>query len=286
MNLKPLLIKSLQAAIEAGTAILEIYRSDFKIEEKADNSPLTLADKRSHDVISHYLSEFKIPILSEEGRSIPYEERRAWDTFWLVDPLDGTKEFIKKNGEFTVNIAIVRNRTPHAGVICIPDKKVIYFAAKSIGAYRIAVDKITAILNAEVEKSPDHQIDELLNNVTDHAHRLPIRETSNSPYTIIGSRSHATPELEIFVQEKRREYGSVQFMSAGSSLKFCLVAEGKADIYPRLGLTMEWDTAAGQAVVENAGGRVLGYETNEPLIYNKKNLLNPWFIVSREAGNK
>ena len=286
MNLKPLLIKSLQAAIEAGTAILEIYRSDFSIEEKADNSPLTLADKRSHDVISHYLSEFKIPILSEEGKSIPYEERRAWDTFWLVDPLDGTKEFIKKNGEFTVNIAIVRKRRPHAGVICIPDKKVIYFAAENIGAYRIEVDKITSILNAEVKKSRNHQLAELLRNVTDQAQRLPIPRALSSAYKIIGSRSHATPELEMFVQEKRLEYGSVQFISAGSSLKFCLVAEGKADIYPRLGLTMEWDTAAGQAVVENAGGRVLGYETNEPLIYNKKNLLNPWFIVSREAGNK
>jgi len=278
-------LKSIQAAIEAGKAILEIYRSDFEIEEKADRSPLTLADRRSHDIISQQLSEFDLPLLSEEGQRIAYDERKAWDPFWLVDPLDGTKEFIKKNGEFTVNIALISKHKPVAGVVFVPDKNLLYFAAGKIGSYKADCGQIIDLLNRKFrdpgwpENMADSEIDETVSELISHSAYLPVNDSTNQPFTIVGSRSHATPELEAYVEEKRREHGQVQFISAGSSLKFCLVAEGKANIYPRLGATMEWDTAAGQAIVAGAGGRVLRYDTGEALIYNKETLLNPWFIA-------
>jgi 3'(2'), 5'-bisphosphate nucleotidase len=264
MNDKFYLLTAVAAAIDAGHAILDVYRSsDFKVEEKADKSPLTLADKRSHEIIVERLGKLDLPILSEEGKDIPYEERKRWETYWLIDPLDGTKEFIKKNGEFTVNIAMIRDRKPAGGVIYVPDKNVLYLALDSLGSYKTdSIDRIEAI-NSHASTT------------------LPAGYPTNRPFTIIGSRSHASPELEAFVEEKRQEHGEVEFISAGSSLKLCLVAEGKADIYPRTGPTMEWDTAAGQAIAQNAGCKVLQYDTNEPLIYNKENLLNPWFVVLR-----
>ena len=279
-------ITAIQAAIEAGNAILEVYRSaDFKVEKKADQSPLTLADRRAHDVIMQYLAQFDIPILSEEGKNIPYDERKGWDTFWLVDPLDGTKEFIKKNGEFTVNIAKISKHKPVAGVVLVPDKNILYFASREIGSYRVDMSQIGDWLNSKLgdrnrsANLPDSATDEIVSELIGHSTKLPISQSPRQPYTIAGSRSHATPELEAFVEEKRKEYGEVEFISAGSSLKLCLVAEGRADIYPRTGPTMEWDTAAGQAIVENAGGKVLQYETEQPLLYNKENLLNPWFVA-------
>jgi 3'(2'), 5'-bisphosphate nucleotidase len=276
------LLTALAAAIEAGRAILEVYRSsDFEIEKKADKSPLTLADKRSHEKIVKRLGKSDIPILSEEGKDIPYEERKGWETYWLIDPLDGTKEFIKKNGEFTVNIAIIRDRKPVVGVIYVPDKNVLYFALNNLGSFKAdSIDGIESI-NSQVIGSATESTAETIESIIDASTTLPVGYSASRPFTIIGSRSHASPELQAFVEEKRQEHGEVEFISAGSSLKLCLVAEGKADIYPRTGPTMEWDTAAGQAIAENAGCKVLQYDTTEPLIYNKENLLNPWFVVMR-----
>lgn len=288
MNDKLYAIASVIAAIEAGTAILAVYHSsDFEVEKKADKSPLTLADRRAHDAIMQHLSLFDIPILSEEGKNIPFDERKNWETFWLVDPLDGTKEFIKKNGEFTVNIAMISGSKPVAGTVFVPDKNILYFASHEIGAFKVDIDKIDGWLNSklgdqtQLEHLSDSEIDEALSELIGQSAKLPVNGSTNQPYTIAGSRSHSTPELEAFVEEKRREHGEVEFISAGSSLKLCLVAEGRADIYPRTGPTMEWDTGAGQAVVECSGGKVYKYDTTEPLEYNKENLLNPWFVVTR-----
>ena len=288
MSDKIYLLASIQAVIKAGKTILEVYKStDFKVEEKVDKSPLTLADKRSHETVIKCLAELNIPVLSEEGKDIPFEERNKWDTYWLIDPLDGTKEFIKRNGEFTVNIAMIRENKPVAGVICVPDRDTLYFASIEIGSYKADANQIAELLIGQKERSDqlaglsDSDVDQRLKDLIGLSTILPINQSTNRPYTIAGSRSHATPELEAFVEEKRREYGEVEFISAGSSLKLCLVAEGRADIYPRAGPTMEWDTAAGQAIVEFSGGKVFKYDTEEPLGYNKENLLNPWFVVVR-----
>ncbi|MCF8110966.1 MAG: 3'(2'),5'-bisphosphate nucleotidase CysQ [Desulfobacteraceae bacterium] len=261
---------ALKAALDAGAAALEVYEQDFDVEEKSDHTPLTLADRRAHEIISSYLADTRIPVLSEEGRDIAYEERKAWQKLWIVDPLDGTKEFVKKNGEFTINIALVEGGQPVLGVVFVPVKDRLYFAGKDKGAFLSGGAKIGGLENASGEEL-------VLASV-----RLPVADQQARPYTIMGSRSHLTPEVEEFVEKKRREIGEVDFISAGSSLKFCLVAEGRADVYPRLGPTMEWDTAAGQAIVEQAGGAVLEYESLQPLKYNKENLVNPWFIVFPE----
>lgn len=275
-RLSSVLPQLLTVSHEAGRAILEVYNSDFAVEQKDDKSPLTLADRRSHEIIAGKLASlhaFKLPILSEEGRTMSYEERKVWDTFWLVDPLDGTKEFVKRNGEFTVNIALIQNGCPLLGVIYIPVKDIFYFAAEGLGAYSLE------LCNAEIPTS----IEDLLKISS----RLPLVPLSSglashlSHVTVIGSRSHMSPETEQFINTLKARYQEVDFLAAGSSLKFCLVAEGKADVYPRFGPTMEWDTAAGQAIVEQAGGRVLRAGSQEPLSYNKENLLNPSFIVYR-----
>jgi len=262
---------AIKAALKAGEAILEVYASDFVIEQKNDHSPLTLADKSAHEIIKKALLPLGIPILSEEGRAISFKERRAWNTLWIVDPLDGTKEFIKRNGEFTVNIALVENGCPVLGVIFVPVMNTLYWARVGAGAYRTELKPNDALEGAFLET--------LINK----SKRLPLsgREIRNRPYTIIGSRSHANPELEAFVEKKRTQFGEVEFISAGSSLKFCRVAESRADIYPRLGPTMEWDTAAGQAIVEASGGAVVEHDSNKVLRYNRADLLNPSFVVKR-----
>ncbi len=275
---------ALLAAKDAGRAILDVYRQDFDISYKDDHSPLTLADQRSHNIIVSHLSDVsgeRLPILSEEGRSISYQQRRRWKYFWMADPLDGTKEFIKKNDEFTVNIAQIHQNRPILGVIYVPVKDVFYFAGDGLGAYRMDNSDILAIGNNRPVKNDSARVLETILarsiKLPDDNHRF---EKKDSQITIVGSRSHATKELEAFIESMRKKHEQVEFISAGSSLKLCLVAEGRADIYPRLGPTMEWDTAAGQVIVEQARGSVLNYEVDEPLRYNKKNLLNPWFIAS------
>jgi 3'(2'), 5'-bisphosphate nucleotidase len=246
------------------------------VETKADQSPLTTADKCSHEIIQAGLSQFKIPLISEEGKSVPYEARKQWDIAWIVDPLDGTKEFIKRNGEFTVNIALIVNQKPVLGVVFAPVPRWLYVATVDIGAYKISGSVLDEIfINAPL--TTDKQLSALLAR----GDKLPAAHHEKKIYTIVGSRSHGTPELEAFVEQKRNEKGEVDFIAAGSSLKICLVAEGSADIYPRLGPTMEWDTAAGQAVAECAGARVYLYEDGSALRYNRENQLNPYFIVER-----
>lgn len=282
MNSNVYLLASIQAALEAGDAILEVYRTaEFEVEEKEDKSPLTLADRRSHEIIADHLDRFDIPVLSEEGRDIPYSERKHWDSYWLIDPLDGTKEFIKRNGEFTVNIALISNRKPRAGVVLAPEKGTLYYAHSDIGSYKVEAAAVKNFLSKLAQDSNQNETEKILGEMIRKALKLPISDSNRKTYTVIGSRSHSTPELEAFVDEKRREFGEVDFISAGSSLKLCLVAEGRADIYPRTGPTMEWDTAAGQAVVECSGGKVLDYESGEPLRYNKGSLLNPWFVAHK-----
>ena len=270
------LAAAIQAAVDAGKAILDVYHSDFKVEYKEDESPLTLADKKAHDIISTHLAMFEIPLLSEEGKTIPYETRRSWETLWIVDPLDGTKEFVKRNGEFTVNIALVTAGRPVLGVVFAPVREVLYFALQGLGAFKMdSTDTITALCAHTSHNGITS------NDLVEKSIALPVERDHDTPYTIVGSRSHATEALENFVEKKRRDFGTVDFIPAGSSLKLCLVAEGRADIYPRLAPTMEWDTAAGHAVVECADACIYNHFSGEPIQYNKKDLLNPWFIVER-----
>ena len=293
-----LLLPALLAAKRAGEVILEVYNSDFVVEHKDDESPLTLADKSSHEVIMHDLkkpittnnskqtiNDHTLPILSEEGKGIPYDERKRWEYFWLVDPLDGTKEFIKRNGEFTVNIALIHKDRPVLGCVFIPVQDTFYFAAVGLGAYKLVNSRIVtddSIIKELLDKSEKLPIN--ANNKKSISHDNQYVTKKNTSLTIIGSRSHATKELSEFVDKIKERYGEVEFISAGSSLKFCLVAEGKADLYPRFGPTMEWDTAAGQAIVEQSEGRVVDIQTKEPLRYNKNNLVNPFFIVSGQGS--
>ena len=264
------------SAVKAGQAILEVYNSaDMGIEKKADDSPLTLADRRAHTIIKADISGFGIPVLSEEGRDIPFAERKQWPRMWIVDPLDGTKEFIKRNGEFTVNIALVEGGAPTMGVIYVPVTDALYFADRERGAF-----KIDAFQQSGVGERPpggNGGMESIMNDAV----RMPLQREKGRPFTIMGSRSHATPELDAYVETMRQKHGQVAFISSGSSLKICLVAEGRADIYPRLGPTMEWDTAAGQAIAVASGAQVVRHDDGGALAYNKENLLNPWFIVKR-----
>lgn len=242
----------LTIAQAAGQAILEIYNhADFSkvVDFKSDQSPLTLGDKASHQVIVTNLENlnYPIPIISEEGIEVPFEQRKDYTTFWLIDPLDGTKEFIKRNGEFTVNIALIDEGHPVFGVVHLPVKEVTYYTLPGKGAFK------------QIGGEPPTQL-QVNHKQTD---RIAVR-----------SKSHAAPEEE----EVLSHYGANESISVGSSLKFCMVAEGKADLYYRHGPTMEWDTAAGQAVVEGAGGKVFQGTGPDPFTYNKESLLNGSFL--------
>jgi len=239
-------------AREAGKAIMEVYDTDFEVNRKDDKSPLTLADVRSHRIIADSLRTRypDIPVLSEEGKEVPFEIRRNWDRFWLVDPLDGTKEFVKRNGEFTVNIALVENHTPVLGIIYIPVTGRLFVGNVPEGCWEIT--------GAGRRKLRVAQMPAL-----------------GAPVRILRSRSHPTPQLDEFLSV----ISSYQITNRGSSIKFCAVAEGEADFYPRFGPTWEWDTAAGQAIITAAGGVMLDL-SGKPFVYNKQNLLNGPFIVS------
>lgn len=270
-KVKKLIVLAVQASLEAGAAILDIYSTDFSIEEKEDHSPLTTADKRSNVIITDYLEKEIFPILSEEGKATSFEERSEWDTFWCVDPLDGTKEFIKHNGEFTVNIALIRLGKPVLGVIYVPVTNELYFSAAGLGAFKIPKAN-------EVIKESLLVLDDGYNLLQENASVLPLK-IEHDQFTVVASRSHLSPETEEYINGLRTKHGEVEIISKGSSLKICMVAEGKADVYPRFGPTMEWDTAAGQALVEAAGGKLMVHPDNIPLRYNKEDLLNPYFIV-------
>jgi 3'(2'), 5'-bisphosphate nucleotidase len=259
-----------ELAVRAGAAIMEIYRRDFEIEVKADNSPLTEADLAANSVICSGLRALSdLPILSEESRQTDYSERSGWSRFWLVDPLDGTKEFVKRNGEFTVNIALVEDGVPVAGFVYAPVLGKLFLGIAGIGAFSVAVP-----------------VSEDFPQVVDYARlppewlRLPCcRKEDPDVLRVVASRSHRTPETDALIGELAAGYARTELVSSGSSLKLCLVAEGKADVYPRLAPTMEWDTGAAQAVVEAAGKSCCAYPAGTPLRYNKADLLNPHFVV-------
>ena len=264
--MKQLLQTAIIAALQAGKAILEIYHSgEFEVEIKGDNSPLTRADTASHNVIMSHLTNTKIPVLSEEGKTISYQERKDWKQLWIVDPIDGTKEFIKRNGEFTVNIALIEDQIPLIGVIFVPVTGTLYFSSKAMGAFKVYVDLNNYNINTILENSK----------------KLPLQREDKT-FTVVASRSHMSPETEAYVQEMKEKYGAVNLISKGSSLKLCMVAEGQADCYPRFAPTMEWDTAAGQAICEHAGFRVIDWGTKANMLYNRKELLNNWFLVKEK----
>lgn len=255
----------IEAALLAGKEILKIYNTDFSVEHKADESPLTLADREAHRVIMQHLEPLGIPVLSEEGKTIPYGERKNWEQLFIVDPLDGTKEFVKRNGEFTVNIALVKKGRPVLGVIYVPVTDTIYFAQEELGAFMM----------------PDAAICPLpiKNWIGCTAKLLPLQPLPEK-VTVVGSRSHASPETDAYIKELEVKFGEVAFAASGSSLKFCLLAEGRAQLYPRFAPTMEWDTAAGQAILECSGGTLVRYPEMEPLPYNREELRNPWFLAT------
>ena len=251
MDLKELIGPLTALARDAGKAILEVYATDFDVQEKSDESPLTQADLASHRKIVAGLSALTpdIPIISEEEGLASFEERREWPRYWLIDPLDGTKEFVNRNGEFTVNIALIDANRPVLGVVHVPVQNKTYIGCEGIGAQRQEGDGEPKIIH--------------------------VAEASSTPVRVVGSRSHRGASLDAYLEA----LGETDMIPMGSSLKFCVVAEGRADIYPRLGPTSEWDTAAAQAVVEQAGGKVLELD-GKPLSYNRKEeILNPHFMV-------
>ena len=257
---------ALEAALRAGKVIMEVYNSVFEVEYKDDNSPLTEADKKANDIINSYLTPSQIPIISEENKQTDFSVRKHWTKCWVVDPVDGTKEFVKRNGEFTVNIALIENGKPLLGIIYVPVNKVVYYAD---------------VLKKEAFKAELTSHETSIEEVSKKAIPLKPKNGDSSPIQVVGSRSHMNQETLNFVETLKQTGKEVEIVSKGSSLKFCLVAEGNADVYPRYAPTMEWDTAAGQAICNAVGFEVISKETNKQLLYNKENLLNPWFLVSK-----
>lgn len=251
IDLSELLKLAKDASLKAGDDVIKIYGlDDFNVEIKDDNSPLTIADKASHDTICSLLNKTNIPILSEEGRDIQFSERKDWEYYWLIDPLDGTKEFVKRNGKFTVNIALIKGNKPVLGVVYAPVLNWLYWGSTDNGAFKQDKEGVKPIKTTK----PD------------------LNQTG---LKVVASRSHLNAETENFLSTLKEP----EIVSMGSSLKFMLVAEGAADLYPRYAPTMEWDTAAAQAVVEAAGGQVFKEPGREQMIYNKEDLLNPHFLV-------
>ena len=260
-NRELLLNRAIEAAIAGGDEIMQVYNTDFQVDHKADESPLTEADRRAHHAIQEILSAESFPILSEEGKQLPFETRSQWEAFWMVDPLDGTKEFVKRNGEFTVNIAWIENGVPVMGVIYVPVLEQLYVGWSGQGAYWMSTQ--TAVTWSDLQG---------------RGSALP-KPASPETFTVVGSRSHMSPETESFMNQLQDKHGTIEVLSRGSSLKLCMVAEGKAHVYPRFAPTMEWDTAAGHAICSAAGFRVTHHDSDRELTYNKENLLNPWFVV-------
>ncbi len=246
-----------EAALVAGKSIMDVYLDGkFNIQFKSDQSPITLADQAAHQASCEILKKSGLPILSEEGAMVPFTERKNWDIFWLVDPLDGTKEFIKRSGEFTVNIALIEKGIPIYGVIYSPVPKVLYHGGKGIGAFKVSAGQLPETLHPAL---------------------------ANKIEAVVGSKSHMNTETEAFIHQY---FPNLPLLGMGSSLKLMLLAEQKAQVYPRFGPTMEWDIAAGHAIVTAIGGVVMSWPDQEPLVYNKENLLNPAFIASSFPLNR
>jgi 3'(2'), 5'-bisphosphate nucleotidase len=262
MKLSQNLKLAIEASIQAGKKIIQIYNSDdFNLEYKLDDSPVTLADTASNKIIENILEASNIPILSEEGNILDFNKRKNLKHLWIVDPLDGTKEFIKKNNEFTVNISLIENSIPVIGVIYAPALNVLYFSEKKIGAYKIFITALDEFDNSK-------------------AFRLPLLKKSNE-YKVLTSRSHLDNNTLDYIDNLKVNNLKVVSVPMGSSLKFCLLAEGLADCYPRFSPCMEWDTAAGQIICYEAGFKVIDLKTMKPIVYNRENLINNYFIAKK-----
>lgn len=262
MDFRTLIFTAAEAAVQAGKAIMEVYGSDcFEVEMKTDDSPLTLADRKSHSVIVDRLAATGIYIVSEEGKLSESVERLSHPLIWMTDPLDGTKEFIKRNGEFTVNIALIENGDPILGVVYLPVKRWLYVGARDYPS-------VKWVLNS-------HTMPDQLKG----GQKLPLA-VHREKVRVVASRSHMNDQTRVFIRQTEEKYGEVELVAAGSSLKLCLVAEGTADLYPRIAPTMEWDTAAGDAICRFADCSVVDLTKGIPLKYNKEDLLNPFFKVT------
>lgn len=266
MNYQALLKLAIQAAFDAGKKIMEIYNTDFSVEIKSDNTPVTAADKASSQTILNILLQSNIPVISEEEEIAHYSVRKNYSHLWLIDPLDGTKEFVKRNGEFAVNIALIENQKPVIGVIYAPVLQTIYFACKDFGAFKFHFQ--------------ENFLGENSDEVFQLAQRLPLQKLPKN-YTVVASRSHLSREINQHIDYLKNLYGVVDMINVGSSIKQCWVAEGKAHEYPRFGTTMEWDTAAGQCILENANAQLIDLETHLPMRYNKESLKNNFFIAKQ-----
>lgn len=266
-----LLPKAFNAAVRAGWEIMKVYKNsdDYDIAVKSDKTPITIADRLAHNKIKEMLGETRIPILSEEGREMLYDERRNWELFWLVDPLDGTVEFIKGNNEFTVNIALMSENRCVCSVIYVPYLQKAYVASQDMGAYLL-----TGIAPSDVAC---YSYDEICSA----RRRLPLAEHEHEGYRIAVSRSHQTDETKAYIDAVRAERDDVEIVEQGSSYKFCMLAEGVIDYYPRTTHTYEWDTAAAELILSEAGGSTLSLPDYQPLRYNKEDLHNPWFECRR-----
>ena len=268
---KYLLTEQFNAAVRAGAAIMKIYKSstDYDVQLKSDNTPITIADRRAHETIKRALGQTRIPILSEEGRQMLYEERCNWELFWLVDPLDGTMEFIKGNNEFTVNIALMQNNICISAVIYVPYHNKMYIAERGHGAW----------VMEDVE--PKEEAQYTYKEIHAEIERLPLIANKHDNYRVAVSRSHQTSETHEHIASLRATHPNIEVVEQGSSYKFCLLADGSVDYYIRTTTTSEWDTAAGELILSEAGGTTCSYPEGAPLFYNKKSLDNPWFVAKR-----
>lgn len=266
-----LLAEQLNAAVRAGAQIMKIYKhsDDYDISLKSDHTPITIADRLAHNSIKESLGKTRIPILSEEGREMLYDERCNWELFWLVDPLDGTVEFIKGNNEFTVNIALMQNNICISAIVYVPYHHKMYIAERGRGAW--------VMHDVAPSSEANYSYDDIHNEIE----RLPLSSTRHDNFRVAVSRSHQTPETHEHIEQLRNNHPDLEVIEQGSSYKFCLIAEGSVDYYIRTTTTSEWDTAAGELVLHEAGGSTRAYPTGEPLAYNKAVLDNPWFIARR-----
>ncbi|MBA3664364.1 MAG: 3'(2'),5'-bisphosphate nucleotidase CysQ [Bacteroidetes bacterium] len=270
MDLQEPLKLAITAALRAGKEILEIYDTDFTVEIKSDDTPVTAADKAASNSIIKDLSVTAIPVLSEEDEHFTFEKRKDWKHLWIIDPLDGTKEFVKRNGEFTVNIALVEDHEPIIGVIYSPVFRHLYFAAKGLGSFKVNAHDVISLLNSKGMNDPDSFIKQ--------AAKLPLSKLPEA-YTIVASRSHLSKEVNERISKAKLSHKECNITNTGSSIKFCWVAEGLAHEYPRFGTTMEWDTAAGQCIIQEAGGEVIDFATGLSMKYNRENLKNNNFVA-------
>lgn len=266
-----LLAEQLNAAVRAGAEIMRIYNGgdDYDISLKSDHTPITIADRMAHDSIKRSLGATRIPILSEEGRSMLYEERCNWELFWLVDPLDGTVEFIKGNNEFTVNIALMENNICISAIVYVPYHNKMYIAERGRGAW---------VMNGV---APDEGADYSYAQIEEKMEALPLADAAHKHYRVAVSRSHQTEETHSHIDGLKADHPDIEIIEQGSSYKFCLLAEGTVDYYIRTTQTSEWDTAAGELILAEAGGSTLSYPEGVPLLYNKESLYNPWFVARR-----